>query len=220
MAELKLSEVLAEIDQNLAAGDASGMKMAIIDAHKLLDALLHSKGYPGRTIEKKLFWAGFSLKGKDDFLAALEMHKVIAEKLEFQLSDFEARETVAAYKKVIKVIAEREKLSFGDRAKTYVDAYLSPSSPTFWRNLAVFFAFFGFVKLFSAFEPAKKVLIWLVDLADFIISWQFFLIVAILVAIAYFGLNYFAGRSKVRIKEEIKIKEYGDSKRLIELSSS
>lgn len=208
MSDLKLSEIMAEIDGYLAERTPASLKMAIIDAHKTLDALLSSKGYPGRSIEKKLFWAGFSLKGKDDFLAALEMHKVITEKLEFQLSDFEAKETVEAYKKVIKVIAEREKLSISDRAKNFVEMYLAPTSIAFWRNLGIFFGIFAVIKVFSAYDPAKKLLTRIVDISDFIISWQFFLIVAILVAIIYFLFNYFTNKSKVRIKEDIKIKEY------------
>ena len=214
MSDLKLNEVMAEIDQSLSENTPASLRVAIIDSHKTLDALLSSKGYPGRSIEKKLFWAGFSLKGKDDFLAALEMHKVITEKLEFQLSDFEAKETVAAYKRVIKVIAEREKLSISDRAKNIFEMYLSPASLTFWRNLAIFFGFFAIIKLFSAFAPAQKVLTALVDLSNFIISWQFFLIAAILLAIIYFAFNYFAGKSKVRIKDEnVIIKEYDEDQK-------
>jgi len=212
MSDLALNDVMSEIDGYLEEKTPASLKMAIIDVHKTLDALLSSKGYPGRSTEKKLFWAGFSLKGKDDFLAALEMHKVISEKLEFQLTDFEAKETVAAYKKVIKVIAEREKLSIGDRIKNFVEMYLAPTSLVFWRNLAIFFGFFGLIKLFSAYPPAQNILKWLVDIANFIISWQFLLIVIILVGIVYFLFNYFANKSKVRIKEDVKIKEYEDGK--------
>ena len=208
MADLSLTEILSGIDTDLEQRTSASLRMAILDVHKTLDALLTSKGYPGRSIEKKLFWAGFSLKGKDDFLAALEMHKVVSEKLEFQLSDFEARETVEAYKKVIKVIAEREKLSIMDRAKNMADLYLSPSSLVFWRNIAIFFGFFGIVKFFAAFGPARQLLVRVTEVADFIISWQFLLITAIIVAIIYFLFNYFAGRTKVRIKEDVKIKEY------------
>lgn len=214
MSDIKLSEIMGEIDGYLEERTPASLKMAIIDAHKTLDALLSAKGYPGRTIEKKLFWAGFSLKGKDDFIAALEMYRVITEKLEFQLTDFEARETVQAYKKVIKVIAEREKLSLSDRAKNFVEMYLAPNSLVFWRNLAIFFGFFGLIKLFSSFEPAKNLLARIVEIADFIISWQFLLIVAILTAIVYFLFNYFANKSKVRIKEDtVKIKEYDDEEK-------
>jgi hypothetical protein len=208
MAELKLGEIMTEINDYLDEKTPASLKMAIIEIHKTLDALLSAKGYPGRSIEKKLYWAGFSLKGKDDFLAALEMHKVIIEKLEFQLSDFEARETVEAYKKVIKVIAEREKLSLPDRAKNIFDIYLSPTSLAFWRNIGIFFGFFAIIKFFSAFEPAKNVLTLIVDIADFIISWQFFLITAIVIGIIFFAFNYFANKSKVRIKDDVKIKEY------------
>lgn len=211
MAELKLSEVLAEIDANLASGTPAGLKMAIIDSHKLLDALLRSKGYPGKTIEKKLFWAGFSLKGKDDFISALEMYRVVSEKIEFQLTDFEATETVQAYKKVIKVIAEREKLSLADRAKNFAEAYLVPNTLAFWRNLAIFFGFFALIKLFDVFGPARTLLQVTNDIANFIISWQFLLIATIIIGIVYFAFRYFAGRSKVQIKEDqVRIKEYDD----------
>jgi hypothetical protein len=208
MAELKLAEIMAEIDDYLTEKTPASLKMAIIEVHKTLDALLSSKGYPGRSIEKKLFWAGFSLKGKDDFLAALEMHKVVTQKLEFQLSDFEAHETVQAYKKVIKVIAEREKLGLADRAKNIFDIYLSPTSLIFWRNIGIFFGFFAVIKFFDAYHPAQNLLIKLTDIANFIISWQFFLITVILIGIIYFAFNYFANKSKVRIKDDVKIKEF------------
>lgn len=208
--ELKLSDLIDEVDSHLSEGSVAGVKMAVLEIHKVLEALLETKGYPGRTVEQKLYWAGFSLKGKDEFLAALKKEKEIQEKLEVSISDFEARETVEAYKKVIKVIAEREKLSIADQIRNFYDMYISPKSLVFWRNLAFFFAFFITIEVLAHITWGQEVVTRVVEAADFIISWQFAAIIAVFIALIFAAQYYFANKSKVRIKEDIKIKDYSE----------
>lgn len=210
MAEFKLSELLSELDKHLAEGTEAGYKTAILEAHKILEAVLQTKGYPGKTIEQKMYWAGFSLKGKDDFVSALKTQQEISEKLEVQISDFEARETVESYKRVIKVIADRAKLNVADQIKNFFEMYFSPKSLIFYRNLAIFLGFFVIIKILAYADFGKNIIETVVRWADFIISWQFLVIVAVIIFVVWLAQNYFAGKSKVRIKDEVKIKEYED----------
>lgn len=208
MAEFKLQEILDEIEKHLSEGTEAGAKMAILEANKVLDLILSNKNYPGRNLEQKLYWAGFSLKGKDDFIAALAKHKEVTEKLEVSISDFEAREIVNSYIRVIKVIAGRNKLNIADQMRNLFDMYFSPQSLLFWRNLAVFLGFFGIIKILAFTDLGKNVIESLIDWADFIIGWQFLVLVVAVTAVIWLVQNYFAGKSKVKIKEDIKINDH------------
>jgi len=208
MAEFKLQELIEEIEKHLAEGTVAGAKMAILESNKVLEVLLESKKYPGKNLEQKLYWAGFSLKGKDDFIAALAKHKDVAEKLEVSISDFEARETVNAYIRVIKIIAGRDKLNIIDQMRNVFDMYFSPKSLLFWRNLAVFLGFFAIIKILAFTEFGKNITESVVNWADFIIGWQFLVMVAAVITIVWLIQNYFAGKTKVKIKEDVKIKDY------------
>lgn len=201
MSTLKVNDLWQEVEKALHTRTTAGYKAAILDAHKILERVLDSKGYPGRTVEKKLFWAGYSLKGKDGFAEALEKYDEVMEKFEISGSDFEIEEILGTYKKIISQVAARPNFSFSDRVRAFYEVHLHPKSILFWRNVAVLFGTFLAIKLLAYTEIGKKIVGWVIAIADFAISWTFVLVVIVIIIMALLLNNYFASRTKVKIKE-------------------
>lgn len=201
----KLDELWVEVETALNEHTVSGYKIAIIEAYKVLDAVLKSKGYPGKTIEKKLFWAGYSLKDKRGIAEGIRLHDEIAGKFSFKLTDLEAKDIVNEYKKAISDIQQEPNFNMVDRLKVFAENYLSPRSVLFWRNLAIVFGFFLVVKLLSQTEAGGQIVQKVVDVSDFAISWQFLVIVMTLIIIALIIHSYFSNKSPVKIKDDTEI---------------
>jgi hypothetical protein len=198
----KISDLWAEVEKALAERTLSGLKTAIIEAQKVLLAVLDSKGFPGKNLEEKLFWAGYSLKDKNGIAEAMEKHDDILEKFEYQLSDLEAEEIVRKYKHIIDEVSQKPKYGLKDKAITILETQFTPKSVSFWRNLAVFIGFFVAIKLLSSTALGLDISDWFVEIAGFIISWQFLLLVGVIIVLA-FALNvYFANKTKVKIRED------------------
>lgn len=197
----KVSELWAEVERALTERTPSGSKMAVLDAHKILEIVLSSKGYPGN-LKRKLFLAGYSLGVKDPLTDALRKQEEISTHFDYQLSDFEAEEIVRAYKKVIDEVIKRPSFTGTDRIKSYFNLYFSPKSLTLWRNLAIIVGALVLVKILSSTVVGKNIVGYVVNVTNFILSLQFVAILAVIFLI-YIGITYFLStKSQVRIKEE------------------
>lgn len=198
----KISELWTEVEKSLSERTSSGLKMAILEAHKVLYATLESKGYPGKKIEDKLYWAGYSLREKNGLAEALEKRDDILDKFEYRLSDLEAEELIKKYKHVIDEVVKAPKFSLKDRLKMITETQLSPKSVLLWRNLGIFIGFFVAIKLLDKTEVGMSISKWLSGVADFVISWQFLLLVMVIIGLIYALNVYLSNKSKVKIKED------------------
>lgn len=199
---MKVSELWAEVENSQKEHTASGAKMAILEAHKILKTVLDSKKLPGKTIEKQLFWAGYSLKDKEGIAEALEKQKEVLEKFSYTLSDLEADEIVKKYHKVIQEAIRMPEFSTSDRIRMIVDNYFKPSSVLFWRNAAIFFGSLILIKILAYNPIGQSIIGYLLSVTNSIISWQFLILVLVLVAIVLGISAYLSNRSKVKIKED------------------
>lgn len=198
----KFSELWQEVERAQSEHTASGARMSVIEAHKILEITLDLKGYPGKTIQKKLFWAGYSGKDKEGITEALDLHDQILNKFEYVLSDFQAEEIVKTYHRTAQEIMKAPKFGFVDKMKAFSEVYLSLKSVEFWKYLSIFFGIFVAIKVLSYTEVGKQLVGMFVGLADFVISWMFAAIILVLAA-GFIGVKYyFDNRSKVKIKED------------------
>lgn len=198
----KVSELWQEVEKILAEGNSGSYRFAVIEAKKVLKAVLDSKGFPGKDIKKQLFWAGYSLKEKEGLPEALKKHDEILENFDYQFSSFEAEETVKIFKKTIEEVSKKPKFSFQDHLKAILENHLSPKSLLFWRNLAIVFGFFLFVQILAKTEVGKKTTLSLVNFSDFVFSWTFLAVLVLLVFIILVVNSYLENKPKVKIKEE------------------
>lgn len=201
MQKVKLSELWAEVDSALQGDRAAGIKFAVIEAHKILENTLTSQGYPGRTIEKKLYWAGYSLEDETGIKAALDKREEILSNFDFPLSDLEAADVVSQYKKVVHEVARQESFGFRDKLDAFYKVYVSPKSVYTWRNLAIAFGFFLGVKLLAYTAIGKSVIYFVVYISDLALSWVFVAGVMLAAAIILFVTNYRENKTKIKIKE-------------------
>lgn len=201
MQKVKLSELWAEVDAALQGDRAAGIKFAIIEAHKILENTLVSQGYPGRTIEKKLYWAGYSLEDENGIKGALDKREVVLNNFDFQLSDLEAADVVAQYKKTVHEIVRQEPFGWRAKVDAFYKVYLSPKSVYTWRNLAIAFGFFLAVKLLNYTSAGKSVVSFVVYISDMALSWVFVAGVMVTAVIILFVTNYRADKTKIKIKE-------------------
>jgi len=201
MKKMKLSELWSEVDEALQGNRAAGIKFAIIEAHKILENTLASQGYPGRTIEKKLYWAGFSLEDEGGIKGALDKREEVLNNFDFELSDLEAADVVAQYKKVVHDVARQGAFDWRAKIDAFYKVYISPKSVYTWRNLAIIFGFFLIVKLLTYTGAGQGVMNFVVYISDLALSWVFVAGVMFAAAIILFVTNYRENKTKIKIKE-------------------
>lgn len=198
----KISDLWLEVESALTDRTPASLKMAILEAYKVLEAVLDAKGFSGRNIERKLFWAGYSLKDKNGIREAIDKRNEVLNNFQYQLSDLETEEIVKKFKHIIDEITKSPKMTVKDKGRMILETYFSLKSLSFWRNLGVFIGFFVVIKLLSSTTVGINLSSWFVNMANFIISWQFMLLIVIIIALIYALNTYLAGKSRVKIKED------------------
>lgn len=198
---VKLSDLWGDVDDALQGSKAAGIKYAIIESHKILEHTLKSQGYPGKTIEKKLYWAGYSLMDDEGIKSALDKRKEVLESFDYQLSDLEAEEVVKLYKKVVHEIVKKEKFGFSDKIKAFYYVYLNPKSIYFWRNLALTFGFLGAVKILEYTEIGRSIIESVIYLSDLAFSWVIVAALILLIMVVLIVTNYKSNKTGIKIKE-------------------
>jgi hypothetical protein len=102
---------------------------------------------------------------------------------------------------VIDEVLKRGEFTGIDRVKAFGRYYFSPKSLVFWRNLGIVVGVLVLIKFLAKTESGGSLVAWIVNAVDFIISWQFLIILflagAIITAITYFLAN----KPKVKIKD-------------------
>jgi len=201
MKKVRLSELWGDVDSALQGDRAAGIKFAIIEAHKILDNTLISQGYPGKTIEKRLYWAGYSLEDEGGIKSALEKREEVLRHFDFPLSDLEAADIVGMYKKIVHEIAQKESFGWKKKIAAFYKVYISPKSVYTWRNLAIVFSLFLIIKVLKYTTIGNAVADFFVAVADLALSWVTVAVVIGLSVIILVATNYRENKTKIKIKE-------------------
>ncbi len=201
MKKAKLSELWQEVESSLAGDKTAGIKFAILEAHKILENTLRSQGYPGKTLKKQLYWAGYSLEDEDGIKAALEKRDDILRNFDYDLSSLEAEEIIKMYKKIVHEIVTKPKFSFKNKLKAFYKIQLNPKSILFWRNLGVIVIVLCLIKILAYTEFGKVLLGVVVAITDLVISWISVAAIMFIVIIVLLVNNYLDKKSKILIKE-------------------
>jgi hypothetical protein len=102
-AEEKKNQRWEEVQKLLASDNESNLKLAIIEADKLLDDLLTVLGYTGESIGDKLLKIERGdMESLDDAWEAHKYRNRIAHERDFHLSEHDARRVIALYAKVFR----------------------------------------------------------------------------------------------------------------------
>jgi hypothetical protein len=202
MKKVKLSELWNSVDEALQGDRVAGIKFAVIEAHKILDNTLISQGYPGKNIEKRLYWAGYSLEDEGGIKSALDKRDEILRNFDFSLSDLEAADIVALYKKIVHEIATQEPFGWQRKIRAFYKVYISPKSVYTWRNLAIAFGILLAVKVLNYTAVGKDITEAVVKVADVLLSWITVVVIILVSVVIIAATNYRENKTKIRIKEE------------------
>lgn len=201
MKTAKLNDLWQEVDEAFKGDRSAAIRFAVLESHKILENTLKSQGYPGKTTEKKLYWAGYSLQDDEGIKSALDKRKEILENFDYQFSDIEAETLINLYKKVVHEIISKEKFSFNDKLKAFYKVYLHPKSIFFWRNLAFVFIFSAVVKILNGTEIGKGLTESIIYFSNLVLS-PVMVAVVIMIVIVVLGISsYKSSRTGIKIKE-------------------
>ncbi len=201
MKRVKLSELWDDVDLAIGGEKSASIRYAILEAHKILEHALVSQGYPGKTIQKKLLWAGYSLEDERGINMALEKQREILNSFDYQISDLEAKEIIFLYKKVVHEIVTKEKVSFKKKIIIFFKVFLSPKSIYFWRNLGTLFSVLLILKILNKTSIGQAIVGFINDFTDTILSWVSVVIIFVFVMIFVGISSYKSSRTGIKIRE-------------------
>lgn len=192
----------SEVESCLKEETASGYKMAIIEADKILRFVLKQKGYPGKDLRQQIFYAGWRLEDKKGLEGAIAKKDEIINNLEYRLSTFEAEDAVDAYKEAILHFSSKKTLKFKNRLVLYYTHYLSIKSKFFQKSVVSFLAFFLAIKVLDSTDIGRQIWQKLILIANFIFSWFLvFLLLGGAILVIVIGSFLYFEKGKTRIKE-------------------
>lgn len=199
----KSEDYWEEVESCLKEESASGYKMAIIEADKILRFVLKQKGYPGKDLKQQIFYAGWKLSDKTGLNKAVAKKEEIVDNLEYKLSTFEAEDVIDSYKEAILHFSSKKALKLKERLALYYKHYLSIKSKFLRKNLLLFLGFFLAIKILDSTEIGRQVWDKLVLASNFIYSWflVFILLGGAILVIVIGSFLYFE-KGKTKIKEQ------------------
>lgn len=89
------------VTSSLNENTSSGLKMAIIEADKILNYTLDKKGVPGDSTEAKLAFLRTVLSNFEELKKALKKKKEILNSFDYNLTSLEAEDVIDVYKRAI-----------------------------------------------------------------------------------------------------------------------
>jgi len=92
-----------EIEQ-ISSQSKMGAKMAIVEADKLLDAVLKSMAMPGQTLGERLKFACYKYADLKRVWFAHRLRNQLVHETTFEIGDRDARAAVAEYKRALKTL--------------------------------------------------------------------------------------------------------------------
>jgi len=89
-----------DIEKLLDSGEM-GLRLAVIEADKLLDHALIAKGFSGKTMGERMKSANSNLKSKDDVWSAHKLRNRLVHEQDVKLSGKQARNSLNSFKKAL-----------------------------------------------------------------------------------------------------------------------
>jgi len=126
----------ATIDDYQNEGTLSGLCMALAECDKLLNYILNSQNYQGRTIFEKISQARARFSDLNNLAKALEIKEDIFAEYDKEVSKDDIKKAIKYYRQAILDLAEtnRPDLGLGEKIKSWLNYYLT-YHPGFFRKL-------------------------------------------------------------------------------------
>ncbi|OIP22632.1 hypothetical protein AUJ93_03630 [bacterium CG2_30_33_46] len=200
--DFKVTEVInwQIVEDCLAEKTASGYKMALIEADKLIDNALIKAGYPGKDIIERINSAKSKFSNIKNFKKAREHRSLVLNELSYNLNSIEVEEAVKFYHQAfIDIEGNPEaKLNFFERILALVTYYI-PSKSGLIKNIFIYTIVSIFIILFLADSKlGQSITKGIVDFTHFMVIRVLVLILVIIAIVTIITLSilYFEKRKK------------------------
>lgn len=192
-----------EIEADLKEKTNSGHKMALLDSDKMLRRALKDKGYPGKDLNKQLFWAGINLNARLDLKKALKKKQEILDEFDYRLSTFELEDFLNAYRKAIERVSSGDRLTLKKRLGIYFENYFFLKNTSKIKSLLAVLAVFLGIKVLSSTVIGSSITKKVVSIDNLLFDWFLILLLVGLVVgvIVFVSFIFFDKSRKVKIKE-------------------
>lgn len=205
--DFKITEVInwQIIEDCMAEKGASGYKMALIEADKLLDKALKDAGYPGKSIEERIDSGKANFSNLKNLKKAREKRNLVLNELSYNLNSIEVEEAVKAYHQALLDIEgnPEAKLNLVGRALALIKYYI-PSKRKFLGKILIYFvSIILLVKFLAKTKTGQNITQGVVSFSDFVFNWVItvVILVAAVVTIVTLSILYFEKRKKQEKRE-------------------
>lgn len=171
------------IDQYQKEGTKSGLGMALVECDKLLNHLLHLKGYKGKTIYERIASAKDAIHDLGGLAYALEIKENLLSEFDKEVSEKELRRAIEKYKETIQDVEQSQIPEVGlvDLAKRNLDYYFIGKPDRFRRFVLWFLTIIIGVIVLDNTHIGQQIVHFIAGLFQGAISWLF--VVGIIIGI-------------------------------------
>ncbi len=205
--DFKITEVInwQIIEDCMAEKTASGYKMALIEADKLLDKALKDAGYPGKNIEEKITQARANFSNIKNLKKAREKRNLVLKELSYNLNSIDIEEAVKWYHQAVLDIEgnPEAQLSIIGRILALAKYYI-PSKKKFITKVLIYFVVAVLlVKFLAKTRLGQNLAAKIVAFSDFVFSWVITVAILIIAVVTIITLTilYFEKRKKQEKQE-------------------
>lgn len=197
------------VDDCLAEKTASGYKMALIEADKLLDKALKDAGYPGKNIEERINSAKSNFTNLKGLKSAREKRNLVLKDLTYNLNSIEVEEAIKFYHQALLDIEgnPEAKLNLYERILAQIRYYIPSKKKFFWKIFLYFFSVLLIIIFLSDTKTGQRITQKIVNLSHFIFGWVLMVIIltVAVLTIIILSILYFEKRRKENEKQEFDL---------------
>lgn len=200
--DFKTTEVInwQIIEDCMAEKTASGYKLALIEADKLLDKALRDAGYPGKNIEERITQAKNNFSNLKTLKKAREKRNLVLRELSYNLNSIDVEEAVKFYHQALLDIEgnPEAKLSLMGRIWALINYYIPSKKKLFFKTLLYFVSVLLIVVFLADTKTGRNISQSIVNLSHFIFGWVLMVSVLVIAVITIITLSilYFEKRQK------------------------
>lgn len=205
--DFKITEVISWqiIEDCMAEKTASGYKLALIEADKLLDKALKDAGYPGKNIEERITQARANFSNIKNLKKAREKRNLVLKELSYNLNSIDIEEAVKWYHQAVLDIEGNPEAQLGLWGRIMALAtYYIPSKKKFFGKIFLYFVSFVLIVVFLAHtKTGQRIAGGVISFVDFIFNWVLTVVILVIavVTIVTLSILYFEKRKKQEKQE-------------------
>lgn len=193
------------IEDCLAEKTASGYKLTLIEAEKLLQDALKKAGYPGKNGDERIASSQHLFSNVKKIKIARDKAKIVLKELDYNLNSLEVEDAAKSYHQALMDVKTNPDAQLGifDRFWALVTYYIPSKKKLFFTVSGVVLGFLLLIVFLADTEPGKNTTKAIIDFAHFIFSWVIttaILIIAI-VTIITLTILYFENKRKNQSQE-------------------